>query len=111
MRRKNKFVVFVTAPNEEEGVKIAIHLVENKIAACVNVVKNVRSIYFWEGKVQDDPEVLLVIKTLKKNFEKVKEEISKIHSYTVPEIIGFQLSKLSEKYEKWMEEVIEDSLV
>ncbi|CUU01015.1 divalent cation tolerance protein [Candidatus Kryptobacter tengchongensis] len=100
-----QFVVFITVPDEESGVKIARTLVENKLAACVNIIKGVRSIYFWEGKVQDDPELLLVVKTKEYLFDKLKQEVEKIHPYTVPEIIGFKISKSSEKYAKWWDDV------
>ncbi len=100
-----RFVVFITAPDEETGVKIARMLVERKLAACVNIVKNVRSIYFWQDKVQDEPEVLLVIKTKEYLFDKLKEEVEKVHPYTVPEIIGFPIEKSAEKYAKWWDEV------
>lgn len=100
-----RFVVFVTVPDEETGVKIAKNLVEKKLAACINIIKNVRSIYFWQGKIQDDPECLLVIKTKDYLFEKLKEEVEKIHPYTVPEIIGFDIKKSAEKYARWWDEV------
>lgn len=100
-----QFVVFITVPNEESGVKIARTLVENKLAACVNIIKNIRSIYFWEGKVQDDQELLLVVKTKEYLFDKLKQEVEKIHPYTVPEIIGFSIDKSSEKYAKWWDDV------
>ena len=99
-----KFVVFITAPDEETGVKIAKTLVRKKLAACVNIIRNVRSIYFWKGKVQDEPEVLLVVKTKRYLFEKLKEEVEKIHPYTVPEIIGFDITESAEKYAKWWDD-------
>lgn len=100
-----KFVVFITVPNEESGAKIARTLVEKKLAACVNIIRNVRSIYFWKGEVQDEPELLLVVKTKEYLFDKLKEEVEKIHPYTVPEIIGFEIKKSAEKYATWWDEV------
>lgn len=100
-----RFVVFITVPDEETAVKIAKELVQKKLAGCVNIIKNVRSIYFWKGEVQDDPELLLVVKTKDYLFDKLKEEVERIHPYTVPEIIGFHIAKSAEKYAKWWDEV------
>lgn len=100
-----KFVVFITVPDEETGVRIARTLVERKLAACVNIIRGVRSIYFWKGEIQDEPELLLVVKTKEYLFDELKEEVEKIHPYTVPEIIGFEIRKSAEKYEKWWDEV------
>lgn len=104
-----RFVVFITVPDEETGVKIAKHLVEQKLAACVNLVPISKSVYIWKGKLEEHPEVLLVIKTKEKVFDKLKEEVEKIHPYTVPEIIGFEIKKSAEKYAKWWDEIIPDS--
>jgi len=86
-------------------VKIARTLVKKKLAGCINIIKNVRSIYFWEGKIQDEPEVFLVVKTKRYLFDKLKEEVEKVHPYTVPEIIGFEITESAEKYAKWWDEV------
>jgi periplasmic divalent cation tolerance protein len=98
-------VVFITAPTEEEGVKIAKTLVEEKLAGCINIIKNVRSIYFWQGKIEDHPEVLMVVKTRTTLFEELEKRVKSLHSYTVPEIIGIKIEKGSESYIKWLDEV------
>lgn len=98
-------VVFVTVANEEEAAKIAKAIVEEKLAGCVNIVRNVRSIYFWQGKIEDESEVLMIIKTKAELFDKLSERIKSIHSYTVPEIIGLKIKKGSESYLKWLSEV------
>lgn len=98
-------VVFITAPNEEEAVKISKTLVEEKLAGCINIVKNVRSIYFWQGKIEDDSEVLMIVKTRSELFSKLEEKVKEIHSYTVPEIIGIKIKKGSESYLRWLDEV------
>ncbi len=98
-------VVFVTASNEEEAVKISKTLVEEKIAGCVNIIKNIRSIYSWQGKIEDDSEVLMIIKTRADLFENLEKRVKSLHSYTVPEIIAFRIKKGSENYLKWLDEV------
>lgn len=98
-------VVLITAPNEDEAVKISKTLVEEKLAGCVNIVKNVRSIYSWQGKIEDDSEVLMIVKTKADLFEELEKRVKSIHSYTVPEIIGVKIKKGSENYLKWLDEV------
>jgi len=98
-------IVFSTVGSEEEGVKIAENLVEAKMAACVNIVPRLRSIYRWKGEVCDNPEVLLIIKTRKDLFEKAKERIMKLHSYEVPEVIAIPIVSGSESYLNWLLEV------
>ncbi len=101
----NVVVILSTAPQEEEALKIARTLVEEHLVACVNVVPGIRSIYFWEEKVQDDPELQLVIKTTRANSEKVIARIQELHSYTCPEAIVLPLVGGSSAYLKWVEEV------
>lgn len=67
-------VVFITASSEDEAVKIAKTLVEEKLAGCVNIIRNVRSIYFWQGKVEDDQEVLMIVKTRSDLFEELEKK-------------------------------------
>lgn len=98
-------MVFSTVGSEEEGVKIAKDLVEAKMAACVNIVPKLRSIYRWKGEICDDPEVLLIIKTRKGLFEKLKERIIKLHSYEVAEVLAIPIVSGSEAYLHWLLEV------
>jgi len=97
--------VLITAPKEEEAVNIAKTLVEEKLAGCINIIRNVRSIYFWQGKIEDDSEVLMIVKTKADLFDKLSERVKSLHSYTVPEIIGIKIKKGSEDYLKWLSEV------
>ncbi len=101
----NEIIVFITTPNEDEAVKIAKSLVEVKLAACVNIIKNIRSIYRWQGKIEDDTEVLLIAKTQKRLFSVLSEKVKELHSYTVPEIIALPIIEGSEDYLKWLKEV------
>jgi periplasmic divalent cation tolerance protein len=97
-------VVYATAPAEEEAERIARALVENKLAACVNIVKNMRSIYRWQGKVEDEAEVLMIVKTRKKHFASIRDMVKQLHSYSVPEIIALPVVAGSEDYLAWLGE-------
>ncbi|MBM4129171.1 MAG: divalent-cation tolerance protein CutA [Nitrospira sp.] len=101
----DEIVVFITASNEDEASKIARALVEEKLAGCVNIVKDIRSIYSWQGKIEDEPEVLMIAKTQKALFDSLAEKVKALHSYTVPEIIALPIIEGSEDYLKWLEEV------
>lgn len=103
--KKENIVVFITAASEEEAVKIARALVEEKLAGCVNIIRNIRSIYSWQGKIEDEPEVLMVAKTRRGNFKTLSKTVKELHSYTVPEIIAIPIVKGSKEYLKWLEEV------
>jgi len=98
-------VIFITAPNEEEGAKIARTLVEERLAGCVNIVKPIRSIYRWQENIEDDTETLMIVKTQKRLFESLSSRVRELHSYTVPEIIAVPVVQGSKDYLKWLEEV------
>ncbi len=95
-------VVLVTCGSEEETLKIAHALIEERLAACVNLVSPIRSIYRWEGKVWDEKEWLLVIKTQTERFEDLEKRVKSLHSYSVPEIIALPIIKGSSSYLNWL---------
>ena len=97
-------IVLVTCGSEEEALKIANTLVEDHLAACVNLVSPIRSIYRWEGKIWDEKEWLLVIKTQKHRFGEVEKKVKSLHSYTVPEIISLPIIEGSTSYLNWIKE-------
>ncbi len=98
-------VVFITASNEDEASSIARALVEGRLAGCVNIIKGIRSIYAWEGKIEDGAEVLMIAKTQRSLFAKLCKRVKELHSYTVPEIIAMPVVEGSEDYLKWLKEV------
>jgi len=100
------FVIFTTCPNKKCAEKISTILVKKKLVACVNIISNVKSIYWWEEKIEKSSEVLLIMKTKEKLFSSIKEEILKNHPYKIPEIICLKIEKGNEKYLNWIEEVV-----
>ena len=93
-------LIYITCPTEEEAVKISKHLLEKKLIACSNI-SPIRSLYRWEGKLQDEKEYAIMAKTKGKNFEKVKQEVRKIHSYKMPCILKID-AEANEEYDRWV---------
>jgi periplasmic divalent cation tolerance protein len=100
-------VILTTAGSEVEASHIARNLIERRLAACVNVVPGVRSIYRWQGIVHDDHEWLLMIKTRRDRFDAVHEAIRAIHSYEQPEIILIDVADGDEGYLRWIDGCLE----
>lgn len=97
-----KVVILVTAASKEECHKIARHLVENKLAACVNITPPIESVYRWEGKIVTDQEYQLFIKSARELFPEVQAAIIKLHSYRTPEIICLPIVEGSQDYLQWV---------
>jgi len=98
-------VVLVTCGSEEEALKIANALVEERLAACVNLISPIRSIYRWEGKIWDEREWLLIIKTQNHRFGELEKKVESLHSYSVPEIVSLPIVKGSPSYLNWLAEM------
>ena len=101
-------IAFCTAPNKEEAETIARHLVEKRLAACCSIIPKIVSIYRWQGKIEKDEEWMLVIKTSARKYDKLEKEIKMQHSYTVPEILSFNIDKGSGAYVDWLLEMIRE---
>ena len=98
----DKRVVLSTAGSEEEARKIAHHLVEHQLAACVNIVPKIESVYRWQGKIDSNREWLLIIKTTAGQFPHVREAIQELHSYELPECIALAVEDGSSEYLDWL---------
>jgi len=96
-------VVMVTVP-EWEAPGLARTLVEERLVACVNLATGLRSIYWWKGKIQDEPEVLCIMKTRSARFEALRSRVKELHSYEVPEIIALPILAGHEPYLEWITE-------
>ena len=100
-------IVISTAGSDEQAETIARALVERKLAACVNVVGEVCSIYRWRGAVERDPEKLLLIKTSAQLVEKVRQTIRELHSYELPELLTLAVAEADPDYRAWIEANVE----
>jgi len=97
-------VVFITASGQDEAKKIGSTLVSNKLTACSNIISSIQSIFFWKGKVCNENEVLLMLKSTRHNFSEIVTEVKKIHSYETPEIIALPIVEGSQDYLQWIED-------
>lgn len=97
-----EIVVFITAPSTDEGEKIGRYLVENKFAACANILSSVTSIFAWEGKICREQESMVILKSQRNLFDRLTEEVRKLHSYSVPEIIALPLVAGLPDYLEWI---------
>lgn len=95
-------IVFTTAPNVEEAETLAMKIIEAKLAACVQVLPQMKSFYFWENAVHADSEHLLLIKTREENYDALEAFIKSNHSYETPEIVAVASEKVSGDYLNWM---------
>lgn len=106
MRKTNHVVVFVTAKDISEARKIASGLLEAKLIACANLVPQVQSLFWWQGKIDEANEVLLVLKTQSAKVEEIIQKVKLLHSYDVPEIIALPIDAGNGDYLKWVDESV-----
>ncbi|MDD5347442.1 MAG: divalent-cation tolerance protein CutA [Candidatus Omnitrophica bacterium] len=96
-------VVFITAPGKKQAKRIAQALLKRKLAACVNIVDTVESLFWWKGKIDTAEEALLVAKTRKPKFTALVKAVRSLHSYTVPEIIAVPIVAGNKEYLEWID--------
>ena len=104
MREGNEaaVVVLITAPNREEAARLAEMLVGARLAACVQILPEMESVYWWEGEVKREPEHLLLVKTTAGRFDALEREVRALHSYETPEIVALPVSETSAPYLEWL---------
>jgi periplasmic divalent cation tolerance protein len=98
----DKIVVLSACGSAEEAQRLARALVEKRLAACVNIIPGVRSVYRWKDAIEDEEEVLLAIKTSRALLDELRDEIERLHSYEVPEVIALSVVDGSDRYLAWM---------
>ncbi|MBM3245980.1 MAG: divalent-cation tolerance protein CutA [Candidatus Omnitrophica bacterium] len=97
-------VVFITTSSKKEARRIAARLVENKLAACVNIIDKVESVFYWQSKIDQAAEALLVVKTKKSLLNSLIKKVKSWHSYQVPEIIALPIIGGSKEYLDWIDD-------
>ena len=100
-------VVFITTASHEEAERIGRVLVSGRLAACVNIVPAVTSLFWWEGRIATESEVLMIVKTSRERFADLSAAVSAEHSYSVPEVIALPIVDGAPAYRKWLEENIQ----
>jgi len=101
-----EIIVFITVANKKEGQKIAGGLIKKRLAACVNLVDKIDSLFWWQGKVDRAKEVLLVVKSKQAAFKKIISTVKKLHSYEVPEIVAIPIICGEKKYLEWLNDAV-----
>jgi periplasmic divalent cation tolerance protein len=99
----DKIIVLCTCGSAEDAERISSALVESRTAACVNIVPGLTSVYRWKGAIERSPEWLLVIKSRRGLFERLRAEIEKLHTYETPEIVALQIVDGAEAYLNWLD--------
>lgn len=99
-------IILITASSKKEAQRLAKGLVAKRLAACANIVPDIESIFWWEGKIDRAKEVLLILKTKASLFKKIMFEVKKLHSYDCPEIIALPISKGSKEYLNWINQSV-----
>ena len=100
-------IVFMTAPNREEAVKIVRVLLEERLIACGNIVDPVSSFFWWKGGIEEEKEVLVIMKSDEKLFKKLSKRVTELHSYDVPEILALPIVDGSPSYMDWLKGCLE----
>jgi len=100
--------IITTVSTEKEGRMIANELVKNKLAACVNIVPKVYSVYEWDNAIQNETEVMLMIKTTKAREKEIYQTVQSLHSYDTPELITLPIENGSDTYLRWVENSVQD---
>ena len=107
MRGNDLIVVVSSVGTEEQALDIAHALIRNRQAACVNLIPNVHSIYRWKGRICDDGEFLLLVKTRAKEFQGVRNTIQKINTYELPEVLAYRVDESSSAFAEWINRTTE----
>ncbi|MCB1232121.1 MAG: divalent-cation tolerance protein CutA [Verrucomicrobiae bacterium] len=108
MPQDQYLLVLCTFPNAEEARQIGTQLIELQVAACVNLIPQIESIYRWKGEIKQESEVMAVIKTTMNNYAEIEARIRELHPYDTPEVIAVPIERGATSYLNWISEVTRD---
>ena len=97
----------MTTSNKQEATKIVTALLKQRLIACANIIDSVSSFFWWKGKIKEEKEVLVIMKSHQKLFSALEKKIEELHSYDVPEILAIPITDGSQSYLKWLKEYLE----
>ena len=100
-------IVLMTTSNKQEATKIVTALLKQRLIACANIIDSVSSFFWWKGKIKEEKEVLVIMKSHQKLFSALEKKIEELHSYDVPEILAIPITDGSQSYLKWLKEYLE----
>ena len=100
-------IIYTVCSSSQEAKSIGKILIQEKLCACVNIIQGMESIYFWEGEIIEDNEVILLIKTTLNHFDQISRKIKELHSYEVPCVFSLQAKNVNKDYLNWMKNYIE----
>ena len=108
MSESDSIAVFMTAPTSEEARGLAEMLIEKRLAACVQMIPRMESVFRWQGKIEHANEVLLIAKTVKSKFSELEQAVRSVHSYDTPEIVAVDLTAGSRPYLDWLSASVQE---
>lgn len=98
------YLVYITSSSKEEGAKIARILLEGRLIACANIYEGVDSLYWWEGKIEEGREAVIIAKTTEERLDKVIAKVKSLHSYSCPCVLAYNIDAGNPDFLKWIEE-------
>ena len=96
-------IIYITTRNVGEAKKISVHLLKKKLIACSNMFP-IESMYYEDGEIQENMEMVIIAKTIDSNFSKIEKEVKSMHSYDIPAIFSWKIDKVTKKYDNWIKE-------
>ena len=103
----NYIIVLMTTSTIDEAKKIIQILLEEQLIACANMIESISSFFWWKGKIEEDKEVLVIMKSNKDNFEKISKRVKELHSYEIPEILSVSILDGSASYLAWLKSILD----
>ena len=102
MLDQDPIIVFITTATRAEATRVADMMVEKRLAACVQILPEIHSTYLWQGKIEREPETLMLVKTVRARFAQLESEVRVLHSYQTPQIVAVPMNECSQPYLEWL---------